>query len=234
MTARLEGRVALVTGASRGLGAAVAARYAEEGAQVVLLARGTKGLEATDDAVRAKGGSATLVPLDLRQFDKIDQMAGALHQRFGRLDVLASCAGVLGYLAPAGHFDPALWQEVIEVNLNANWRLIRALDPLLRASEAGRAVFATCEAARHVMPYWAAYAASKAALEAMVNTYADEMAQSTVRANLVDPGPMATDLRFAAFPFEDRSALRAPCDATEPFVALAEAGCSENGTLIAL
>jgi NAD(P)-dependent dehydrogenase (short-subunit alcohol dehydrogenase family) len=234
VTKRLEGRVALVTGASRGLGAAVARRYAAEGAQVVLVARNTKGLEATDDAIRQQGGGATLVPLDLRQFERIDGMAVALHERFGRLDIFAACAGALGHLAPTGHFEPGLWQEVIEVNLTANWRLIRALDPLLRASAAGRAVFATCEAGRNALPYWAAYAASKAGLEAMVTAYAGEMAQGTVRANLVDPGPLATELRRTAFPFEDRTQLRQPEAATEAFVVLAEASCTQNGARLAL
>jgi len=232
VTRRLDGRLALVIGASRGLGAAVARRYAAEGAHVILLARTTKGLEQVDDEIRRLGGSATLVPLDLRQFDQIDAMAASLHQRFGRLDVLASCAGTLGHLAPTGHFEPALWQEVIDVNLTANWRLIRALDPLLRLSEAGRAIFATCAAAREAGPFWSAYAASKAALEALVKSYAAEIAQSTIRANLVDPGPMRTELRFAAFPFEDRTRLKSPEDAAEPFVALAEAGCMTNGALI--
>lgn len=232
MTKRLEGRVALVTGASRGLGAAVAKRYAAEGAQVIMLARETKGLAQIDDEIRKIGGSATLVPLDLRQFNQIDQMAGALHQRFGRLDVFASCAGVIGHLAPTGHVAPDLWQEVIDINLTANWRLIRALDPLLRVSPAGRAIFATCEAARKPAPYWSVYGASKAALEVLVKDYAAEIAQSTVTANLVDPGPLRTELRFAAFPFEDRTTLRAPEDATEPFVSLAEASQRHNGELI--
>jgi NAD(P)-dependent dehydrogenase (short-subunit alcohol dehydrogenase family) len=172
-----------------------------------------------------------LVPLDLRQFDRLDAMAASLHQRFGRIDILVSCAAALGHLAPTGHFDPALWQEIMDVNVTANWRLIRALDPLLRASPAGRAIFATCIAARETEPYWAPYAASKAALEALVKSYAEEIAQTTLRVNLVDPGPMRTDLRFAAFPFEERDKIKPPEDATEPFVALAEESCKENGTL---
>lgn len=234
MTKRLEGRLALVTGASRGLGAAVARHHAAEGAHVILLGRTTKGLEQTDDAIRELGATATLVPLDLRRFAEIDAMAQSLHQRFGRLDVLVSCAAVLGHLAPTGHFEPALWDEMIDVNLTANWRLIRALDPLLRLSSAGRAIFATCAAAREASPYWSAYGASKAGLEAVVRSYASEIAQSTVKANLVDPGPMRTELRFAAFPFEDRAKLRAPEDATEPFVALAEASSLVNSTRVAL
>lgn len=234
MTKRLQGRLALVTGASRGLGAAVARRYAAEGAQLILLARNVKGLEQVDDDIRRLGGHATLVTLDLRHFERIDAMAASLLERFGKLDVLASCAGTLGHLAPLSHFDPTLWQDVIDTNFTANWRLIRALDPLLRRSDAGRAIFTSCAAARELAPYWGAYGASKAALEAMVRIYAGEMKQSTVAANLVDPGPMRTELRFAAFPFEDRTLLKTPDQATEPFVALAEASCTRNGELIAL
>lgn len=231
---RLKDRLALITGASRGLGAALAHRFAAEGARLVLLARDTAALEKLDDALRADGHSATLVPLDLRQFDQLDAMAASLHQRFGPLDIFVSCAAALGHLAPTGHFDPALWQEIVDVNITANWRLIRALDPLLRASPAGRAIFATCIAARENEPYWAPYAASKAALEALVKSYAEEVAQSTLRVNLVDPGPMRTTLRFAAFPFEERDKIKPPEDATEPFVTLAEETCTQNGALVTL
>jgi NAD(P)-dependent dehydrogenase (short-subunit alcohol dehydrogenase family) len=231
---RLDGRIALVTGASRGLGAAVAVRLAAAGAHVVLLARTQGGIEETDDAVRAAGGAATLIPLDLRDFDKIDQMAAALYQRFGRLDILVAAAAVPGLLSPLGHFDPKGWQEVIDVNFTANWRLVRALDPLLRQSPAGRLVFVTCAAARERQPYWGCYAASKAALEAMVQVYAGEIGISRLRANLVDPGPMATRLRAAGFPYEDRTHLRRPEDATAPFLALASAACEANGTCITL
>jgi NAD(P)-dependent dehydrogenase (short-subunit alcohol dehydrogenase family) len=231
---RLDNRVALITGAARGLGAALAKRFAAEGAQLVLLSRDKEALEKLDDELRARGDGATLVPLDLRQFDQLDAMAVSLHQRFGRVDIFVSCAAALGHLAPAGHFEPALVQEVIDVNFTANWRLIRALDPLLRASPAGRAIFTTCIAARETEPYWAPYAASKAALEALVKSYAEEIAQTKLRVNLVDPGPMRTDLRFAAFPFEEREKIKPPEDATEAFVTLAEASCTHNGTLIAL
>ena len=231
---RLDGRIALVTGASRGLGAAVAVRLAAAGAHVVLLARTQGGIEETDDAVRAAGGAATLIPLDLRDFDKIDQLGAALHQRFGRLDILVAAAGVPGLLSPLGHFDPKGWQEVIDVNFTANWRLLRALDPLLRLSPAGRAIFVTCAAANEQLPYWGAYAASKAALEAMVHVYAGEIAITNMRANLVDPGKLRTRLRAAGFPREDRSRLRRPEDATEPFVALAAAACDANGTRVVI
>jgi NAD(P)-dependent dehydrogenase (short-subunit alcohol dehydrogenase family) len=232
---RLKDRLALITGASRGLGAAIAKRFAAEGAQLVLLSRDSAALEKLDDELRADGGpGATLVPLDLRQFDQLDAMATSLQQRFGRIDIFVSCAAALGHLAPTGHFDPVLWQEIMDVNVTANWRLIRALDPLLRASPAGRAIFATCIAARETEPYWAPYAASKAALEALVKSYAQEIAQSTLRVNLVDPGPMRTALRFAAFPFEERDKIKPPEEATEPFVALAEESCTDNGVLLPL
>ena len=232
--ARLKDRVALITGASRGLGAALAHRFAAEGAHLVLLARDKAALEKLDDELRADGHGATLVPLDLRQFDRLDAMAPSLRERFGRLDIFVSCAAALGHLAPTGHFDPVHWQEIIDVNVTANWRLIRALDPLLRASPAGRAIFTTCIAARETEPYWAPYAASKAALEALVKSYAEEIAQTTLRVNLVDPGPMRTALRFAAFPFEERDKIKPPEEATGPFVTLAEESCTQNGELITL
>ena len=233
--ARLDGRVGLVTGASRGLGAAVAVRLAKAGAHLVLLARTQGGLEDTDDAIRAAGGgSATLIPLDLREFDRIDALGAAIYERFGRLDILVGAAAVPGTLSPVGHFDPKTWQEVIDVNLTANWRLLRALDPLLRRSPSGRAIFVTCAAARELEPYWGAYAASKSALEALVRIYAGEIERSDMRANLVDPGPMRTRLRAAGFPREDPNTLRRPEDATAPFVVLAAAECAMNGETVVL
>src|SRR5215469_1475434 len=229
---RLAGRIVLITGASRGIGAAVAKRFAEEGAQVIALARTVGGLEELDDAIRAAGGTATLLPLDLRKFDQIDQMGAALYQRFGRLDVLIGNAGVLGSLSPMGHFEPKVWAEVMEVNVTANWRLIRALDPLLRLSEAGRVIFTTCAAARETTPYWGAYAASKAALEMMAKIYAGEMTKTNVRVNFVDPGIVRTNLRAQGFPGEDRSKLRSPEDVTEPFVTLAMAECAHHGEVV--
>jgi NAD(P)-dependent dehydrogenase (short-subunit alcohol dehydrogenase family) len=229
---RLEGRLALITGASRGIGAAVARRFAAEGAHVILLARTVGGLEERDDEIRALGGSATLVPVDLRDFDKLDQMGASLFQRFGKLDVLVGNAGVLGALSPMGHFDPKTWAQVIETNLTANWRLIRSLDPLLRRSDSGRAIFTTCVAGRETRPYWGAYAASKAALETMVRIYAGEVANTALRVNLVDPGIVATKLRLQGFPAEDRAALKTPDEVAEPFVALASAECALNGELL--
>ena len=229
---RLAERIALITGASRGIGAAVAKRFAAEGVHVVALARTVGGLEELDDDIRAAGGTATLLPLDLRKFDGIDQMGAALYQRFGRLDVLVGNAGVLGSLSPMGHFEPKVWTEVMEVNLTANWRLIRALDPLLRLSEAGRVIFTTCAAGREATPYWGAYAASKAALESMAKIYAGEMTKTNVRVNLIDPGIVRTKLRAQGFPGEDRSKLRSPEEVTEPFVALAMAECVHHGEVV--
>jgi NAD(P)-dependent dehydrogenase (short-subunit alcohol dehydrogenase family) len=229
---RLAGRIALITGASRGIGAAVAKRFAAEGAHVIALARTVGGLEELDDAIRTAGGAATLLPLDLRKFEQIDQMGAALYQRFGRLDVLVGNAGVLGSLSPMGHFEPKVWAEVMDVNLTANWRLIRALDPLLRLSASGRVIFTTCAAARETTPYWGAYAASKAALETMAKIYAGEVAKTPIKVNLVDPGIVRTKLRAQGFPGEDRRKLRSPDEVTEPFVTLAAADCAAHGEIV--
>jgi NAD(P)-dependent dehydrogenase (short-subunit alcohol dehydrogenase family) len=229
---RLSGRLALITGASRGIGAALARRFAAEGAQLILVARTVGGLEERDDEIRALGGQATLVPLDLRDFDKIDQLGAALYQRFGKLDILVGNAGILGSLSPMGHFAPKTWDDVIATNLTANWRLIRSLDPLLRQSEAGRALFTTCAAARDAVPYWGAYAASKAALETMVRIYAGEVVKTPIKVNLVDPGIVRTNLRAQGFPGEDRDALAAPEDVTDPFVMLASAECTRHGEVV--
>lgn len=229
---RLAGRIALVTGASRGLGAAIATRFAAEGAQLILVARTVGGLEETDDAVRGAGGApATLVPLDLRSFDSIDRLGASLYERFGRLDVLVGNAGVLGELTPIAHLAPETWAEVMDVNLTANYRLIRSLDPLLRLSAAGRAIFVTSGAAQS-RAYWAAYGISKAALEALVRTYAAEIKKTNVRANLVNPGALRTRMRRKAYPGEDPERLRKPEEATEIFVELAGAACRRNGEVI--
>ncbi|HUC72471.1 MAG TPA: SDR family NAD(P)-dependent oxidoreductase [Stellaceae bacterium] len=182
---RLDGKVALITGASRGIGAAVAQRFAREGAHVVLAARTVGGLEEVDDAIRAAGGTATLVPFDLREFIKIDELAAALLDRYGRLDILVGNAGEFGIFSPLGHTPPSIWAEVVDLNLTANWRLIRAMDPLLRAAPAGRALFVTSAIGRDSLAYWGPYAISKTALEMLVKIYAAEIAKTRVRANLV-------------------------------------------------
>src|ERR1700693_3688605 len=202
MTRRLAGKIALITGASRGIGAAVALRFAGEGAHVVLAARTVGGLEEVDDRVRAGGGSATLVPFDLREFIKIDELAAALYERYGRLDILVGNAAEFGTFSPGGHIDPKLWGDIIDLDLTANWRLIRAMDPLLRAAPSGRAIFVTSRLARDALPYYGAYAVSKASLETMVRVYACEIARTAVRVNLVDPGIARTRLRARIFPGE--------------------------------
>lgn len=226
---RLNGRIALITGASRGLGAAVAERFAAEGAHLILVARTQGGLEETDDRVRAAGGTATLVPLDLAQFDEIDRMAAAVAERFGRLDVLVGNAGVLPPLTPAGHLSPKDWQAAIDVNLTANWRLIRAFDPGLRLSEAGRVIMVTSGAAMGAFAYWGAYAASKAGLEALVSSYAQEIEHTNIRANLLDPGTVRTAMRAQAFPGEEPESVRPPEEVAPVFVSLAEAACTMHG-----
>lgn len=231
-TKRLQGRIALVTGASRGIGAAVAKRYAAEGAHVVLVARTVGGLEETDDAIREAGGAATLVPFDLTEGAKIDELGAVLFQRFGRLDVLVGNAGTLGVLTPLTHMDPPVWEKVIAVNLTANWRLLRSMDPLLRRSDAGRALFVTSGAAHGASPFWGAYAVSKAALETLVRTYAAEVAAFGIKANLVDPGVVRTAMRAQAFPGEDPLTLPAPEAITETFVTLAEPACRQNGQVV--
>jgi NAD(P)-dependent dehydrogenase (short-subunit alcohol dehydrogenase family) len=232
MPGRLAGKVALITGASRGIGAAVAERFAREGAHVVLAARTVGGLEEVDDAVRAASSSATLVPLDLRDFIKIDELAAALLDRWGRLDILVGNAAEFGVFSPLGHIDPATWNEVVDLNLTANWRLIRAMDPLLRAAPAGRAIFVTSGVARGVFPYWGPYAVSKAGLEMLVKIYAGEVAKTRIRANLIDPGIVRTRLRARAFPGEDPAALPSPESVTDAFLALALPEYTRNGEIV--
>lgn len=230
---RLTGRTALITGASRGIGAAVAKRLAQEGAHVVLVARTVGGLEETDDAIfKATGRNATLVPMDLRQYDKIDQLGYSIYERFGKLDILVSNAGVLEALGPVAHYDPKLFQRVMDVNVTANYRLIRSLDRLLRTSEAGRAIFLTDGMAQAPYPYWSPYAAAKAALEMMVKTYAMEIAKSNLRVNLVNPGIVRSKLRTQAFPGEDPESVTAPEAITDVFVDLAEVACTRHGEIV--
>ena len=228
----LSGKIALITGASRGIGAAVAERFASEGAHLVLAARTIGGLEEVDDAVRAAGGSATLVPVDLRDFVKIDELAAALFERWGRLDILVGNAAEFGVFSPLGHIDPATWAEVMDLNLTANWRLIRAMDPLLRAAPAGRAIFVTSGVARGVHPYWGPYAISKAGIEMLVKIYAGEITKTRVRANLIDPGIVRTRLRARAFPGEDPRRLPPPESVADAFLTLALPECTRNDDVV--
>jgi NAD(P)-dependent dehydrogenase (short-subunit alcohol dehydrogenase family) len=215
---RLAGRIALITGASRGIGAAVARRFAAEGAHVVLAARTVGGLEVVDDQIQAAGGTATLVPLDLLEFDKIDQMGANLYERFGRLDILVGNAGHLGSLGPMSHQDPKVFKRVMDTNVIANYRLIRSMEPLLKLAPAGRALFTACAAGHEPIAYWSAYAVSKSALEMMARTWAAELTKTNVKVALVDPGPVATQLRRTAFPGEDQAAMKQPDDVAGLFL----------------
>jgi NAD(P)-dependent dehydrogenase (short-subunit alcohol dehydrogenase family) len=231
---RLAGRLALITGATRGIGRAVALAFAREGAHLILVGRTSGALEEVDDEVQALGASATLLTLNLKHEDKIDALGPTIYQRWTKLDILVGNAGILGPLSPLGHVTADAWDEVMAINLTANWRLIRTLDPLLRRSDAGRAIFVSSGAAVSRPAYWGPYAVSKAALEALVMTYAHEVENTPVRANLINPGPTRTGMRAKAFPGEDPNSLKTPEDVTPTFVRLAEAACQDNGKVFDL
>jgi NAD(P)-dependent dehydrogenase (short-subunit alcohol dehydrogenase family) len=230
---RLAGKIALVTGASRGIGKAVAKLFAREGAELILVARTTGGLEELDDEIRQiNGKTSLLVPLDLREFEAIDRLGYALYERYGRLDILVGNAGDLGTLAPVGHIEPEEFQRVMDVNLTANWRLIRSLDPLLRQSEAGRAIFVSSSVGHQARPFWGTYSISKAALEMLVKIYAEEIKSTRIRANIIDPGRTRTGMRAAAYPGEDPMTLPTPETIAEKFLPLACADFDGNGQII--
>ncbi len=231
MSKPLADRIALVTGASRGIGYATALALAKAGAHVVALARTVGGLEELDDAIRAEGGSATLVPLDLTDYDGIDRLAAALDERYRRLDILVGNAGVLGSLSPLAHVDPQEWEEAFAVNVTANFRLLRALDPLLRASDAGRVVFVTSNVASEARAYWGTYAVTKGALDVLARTYAAETASTNVRANLVDPGATRTRMRAAAMPGEDPLSLKTPGAVADKIVEMCLPTFRETGKI---
>ncbi len=229
MTQRLANRVALVTGASRGLGRSAALALAKEGAHVIAMARTQGGLTELDDEIKALGGTATLVPADMRDYDAIDRLGAAIFERWKRLDILIGNAGILGKLTPVAHVEPKLWDEVMAVNVTANYRLIRSLDPLLRASDAGRAVFVTSGLAHKCWAYWGPYSISKAALEAMVKTYAAEIETTAVRANCFSPGATRTKMRATAMPGEDPETLPHPDDVAAQIVPMALGSFADNG-----
>jgi NAD(P)-dependent dehydrogenase (short-subunit alcohol dehydrogenase family) len=231
-------RIALVTGASRGIGRATALAFARAGAHVVALARTQGALEELDDEIRAlrpdAESPATLVPLDLRDFAALDRLGEALYRRWGRLDALVGNAGVLGVLSPLHHVNPKDWDEVLAVNVTANWRLLRSLDPLLRRSAAGRVAFVTSAATSRpaARAYWGPYAMSKAALDAIARTYAAEtLNTSNVRVMLVDPGPLHTLMRAKAMPGEDPMTLRTPEDIAPKIVEICSPQWTETGKL---
>jgi NAD(P)-dependent dehydrogenase (short-subunit alcohol dehydrogenase family) len=217
----LAGRVAVVTGASRGIGYHAAKGFAAAGAHVVALARTTGGLEELDDEIRAAGGAATLVPLDLKDVEGIDRLGAALYERWGRIDILFANAAILGQLSPLGHVPPKVWDEVMAVNVTANWRLLRSLDPLLRQSDAGRALFMSSGAARSCRPFWGAYSVSKAAVEALARTYANEVRNTPIRVIVVDPGRTRTAMRAQAMPGEDPATLPHPSEIVPALIEMA-------------
>ena len=234
MSNAMEGRLALVTGASRGIGRAVALELARAGAHVVALARTQGALEELDDEIRRVGGDATLVPCDLKDVEALDRLGAALHERWGHLDVLVANAGVLGPITPIGHVEPKQWDNVVAVNLTANYRLIRSLDPLLRASDAGRVAFISSAAGHRaeMRPYWGPYAITKAALDALARTYAAETATtSNVVVTVVNPGPLRTRMRAAAMPGEDPETLKTPEDLAPSILALCSPEFRDTGKL---
>ncbi len=227
----LAGKVVLVTGASRGIGYAAALEAARRGAHIIAVARTVGGLEELDDAVVALGGSTTLVPMDLRDGDAIDRLGAAIFERWGHLDGLIANAGQLGVLSPVAHIKPTDFDKVLAVNVTANYRLLRSLDLLLRQSEAGRAVFVSSSSARSARPFWGLYAASKAALDALVKSYAGEIAQTNVRANIFYPGAVRTAMRAKAMPGENPETLPQPSEIAPKLVELLSPSLNEQGRL---
>ena len=228
----LAGQVALVTGASRGIGRATALALAGMGAHLVLTARSQGGLEETDDMIRTAGGTATLLPLDMvKEGEQLDMIGPSIVERFGRLDILVHAAAVLAKLTPAAHIMPRDWNESLAVNLSAAWRLIRSCDPPLRAAPGGRALFLTDAHASAPMAYWGLYGAAKAAQAHLVQSWALEVEQTPLRIALADPGPVATSLRSMAFPGEDQSRIRQPADAGAAIATLATSDFAHGSTL---
>lgn len=231
MSLPLKDRIAVVTGASRGIGWHAALALSAAGAHIIAVARTVGALEELDDAIQASGGSATLVPLDLTDYDAIDRLGHSIYQRWGKLDCLFGNAGILGTLGPVSHVDVKDWEKVINVNVTANWRLIRSLDPLLRKSDAGRALFVTSGAAHKCKPYWGPYSASKAALEALIRSYAAEFEKQSTCVNLLNPGGMRTAMRAKAMPGEDPDTLPDPSEIAPHILSCLTPDCRRNGEL---
>jgi NAD(P)-dependent dehydrogenase (short-subunit alcohol dehydrogenase family) len=233
LTDTLSGRLALVTGASRGIGRATALALAKKGAHVIAVARTVGALEELDDEITQAGGAATLVPLDLKDHAGIARLGGALFDRYKKLDILVGNAGILGPLSPLSHVEPKAWDEVMAVNVTANWHLIRSMEPLLTKSDAGRAVFISSGISWTLRAYWGPYAISKAALNAMVQTWAKETISTNVRVNLVTPGPIRTRMRAQALPGEDPESLETPDKVAEKIIDLCRPEFTETGKVYA-
>src|SRR5438067_3570968 len=231
MSLPLASRIALVAGASRGIGHATARALARAGAHIVAVARTQGGLEELDDEIRKDGGSATLVPLNLTDYDGIARLGLALHERHGRIDILVGNAGVAGPSSPLGHIELKPWNDVMAVNVTANFQLVRCMEPLLKQSNAGRAVFVTSGAANKATAYVGPYDASKAALETLVRVWAQETASTKLRVNLFNPGPIRTRMRATVFPGEDPMTLDTPEQAAEFIVPMCAPDWTETGKL---
>jgi NAD(P)-dependent dehydrogenase (short-subunit alcohol dehydrogenase family) len=231
MAKSLASCIALVTGATRGIGRATALALARESAHVVAIGRTPGALEELDDAIKAAGGSATLVPLDMKDSDGIVRLSGVLNERYGKLDILIGNAALVGSNSPLDHFTAKEWDEVIAVNVTSNWHLIRAMDALLRRSDAGRAIFLTSGAAANPRAYRGLYATSKAALEALARVYAEETRSTPVRVNLFNPGPTRTSMRAAVMPGEDPMTLPTPEEVAATIVPLCLPTFTETGKL---
>jgi NAD(P)-dependent dehydrogenase (short-subunit alcohol dehydrogenase family) len=227
----LGGRIALVTGASRGIGYFTALALARAGAHVIATARTVGGLEELDDEIRAAGGSATLVPFDLNDMEAIDRLGGAIFERWGKLDILVANAGILGVISPIGHIEAKVFEKVMAVNVTATWRLIRSVDPLMRKSDAGRALLLSSGAARKCPAFWGPYSASKAAVEALARTWAAESLKTPMKIISVDPGATRTAMRAQAVPGEDPSILPHPSEVAATLVSLASPDMTETGKL---
>jgi NAD(P)-dependent dehydrogenase (short-subunit alcohol dehydrogenase family) len=225
----LAGKTALITGASRGIGAAVAKELAKQGAHVILIARTIGGLEAVDDEIKKFGGKATLMPLDLFKLNDLDALGPTLYQHFPKLDIFIGNAAMLGTLAPLGHVKPDEFQRVMDLNVTANYRLVRTLDPLLKASDNGRVVFVTSGVTKDFKAYWGEYAVSKAALEALAKVYAAECANTNVKVNILDPGRVRTAMRAQAYPGEDPQKRVHPDEIAPYFLKLVANDCTMNG-----
>src|SRR5258706_12937531 len=229
MTHPLASRIAVVTGPSRGTGRPTAIALAKAGAHIVAIARTQGGLEELDDEIRKDGGAATLVPLNLTDYDGIARLGAALHERHGKIDILVGNAGVAGPSSPLGHIELKPWNDVMAINVTANFQLVRCMEPLLKQSDAGRAVFVTSGAANKAPAYIGPYAASKAALEALVRVWAEETASTRMRVNLFSPGPIRTRMRATVFPGEDPDILDTPDQVAEFIVPMCAPDWTETG-----
>ncbi len=232
MSGILKDKIALVAGASRGIGASVAKAYAREGAHVILLGRTVGALEEVDDEIRKAGGKSTIMPVDLMDVEALSTIGPTIYEKFGGLDIWVANAGLLGTLRPLAQTPPKEWNEVMNVNLMANFQMIRSLDPLLRASDAGRVIFVTSGVVPNPRSYWGSYSVSKAAIESLAQTYACETEKTNMKVNIVDPGRVRTSMRAQAYPGEDENTLPHPDDIAHVFLELATSACSKHGDRI--